>query len=203
MCGIAGFTSFQHKTGDKTTLQAMGQAIYHRGPDAGSEFLDENIGLCHRRLSIIDLSSAGTEPMHSFNNDYVIVFNGEIYNYLEHREALINKGYQFNTHTDTEVILALYQEYGEKLLDHINGMFAFSLWDKKSKSLFVARDRVGKKPLYYTQLEDELVFASELKALLQVDGIKKKIRLDALYDFFAYQYVPDPKTLFENIHYIF
>ena len=200
MCGIAGFTTYSHQTGDQATLQAMGQAIFHRGPDAGSEYVDSGVGLCHRRLSIIDLSAAGTQPMHSDNNDYVIVFNGEIYNFLEHREALINKGYNFNTHTDTEVILALYQEYGVELLEKINGMFTFALWDKKAQSLFIARDRIGKKPLYYTHVNGELVFASELKALLQVDGIEKKVRLDAVYDFFAYQYVPDPKTIFENIH---
>ncbi|MCU4675558.1 asparagine synthase (glutamine-hydrolyzing) [Catenovulum sp. 2E275] len=199
MCGIAGFTSFQTEIGNQDTLQQMGQAIFHRGPDAGGEYLDNFVGLCHRRLSIIDLSSAGTQPMYSNNGNYIIVFNGEIYNFVELRQHLEELGYQFNTHTDTEVLLALFQEYGIKLLEKINGMYAFAIWDKSAKQLFVARDRIGKKPLYYTHHHGEFVFASELKSLLKIDGIKKSLRLDSVYDFFAYQYVPDPKTIFNDI----
>ncbi|PCI59664.1 MAG: asparagine synthase (glutamine-hydrolyzing) [Gammaproteobacteria bacterium] len=200
MCGIAGFTTFKNATGDNTTLKSMGQAILHRGPDAGGEYLDDNIGLSHRRLAIIDLSEAGVQPMQSYDEQYVIAFNGEIYNFLEIRTELAAKGYPFKTHTDTEVILALYHYQGTELLKNLAGMFAFALWDKQKQQLFIARDRIGKKPLYYTQLNNELVFASELKALLKVSDIKKEINTEAVYDFFAYQYIPDPKTIYQNIY---
>jgi asparagine synthase (glutamine-hydrolysing) len=199
MCGIAGFSQFNRSIGTIETLKNMGQAIYHRGPDAGSEYLDENIGLSHRRLAIIDLSDAGIQPMHSHDERYVIAFNGEIYNFLELRAELKAKGYPFKSHTDTEVILALYHFEGVKLLKKINGMFAFAIWDKEKQSLFIARDRIGKKPLYYTHHENEIIFASELKALLAIKEIPTEIRLDAVYDFFAYQYIPDPKTIYQNI----
>ncbi|TYK65764.1 asparagine synthase (glutamine-hydrolyzing) [Colwellia echini] len=200
MCGIAGFSQFNQVKAEQQTLVKMGDAIYHRGPDAGGEYLDEGIALCHRRLSIIDLSAAGTQPMHSSDDKLVIVFNGEIYNYLGLRETLIAEGYQFNTHTDTEVILALYAKYGEQCLEHLNGQFAFALWDKAKQELFIARDRMGKKPLYYYFDNENIFFASELKALLVLPNIPKKIRDDAVYDFFAYQYIPDPKTIFENVY---
>ncbi|NTS78276.1 asparagine synthase (glutamine-hydrolyzing) [Catenovulum sp. SM1970] len=200
MCGIAGFSRFNNQAASVEMLNKMGQAIYHRGPDAGSEYLDVDIALCHRRLSIIDLSEAGTQPMHSSDERYVIAFNGEIYNFQEHRAALVKSGYQFNTHTDTEVILALYSLEGEKCLDKLNGMFAFAIWDKQDKSLFIARDRMGKKPLYYHFDGQNLFFASELKSLLAVNLIPQIIRTDAVYDFFAYQYIPDPKTIFEDVY---
>ncbi len=199
MCGIAGFSHFNNQIGDLQTLKDMGQSIFHRGPDAGSEYIDEHIGLSHRRLAIIDLSDAGIQPMHSYDERYVIAFNGEIYNFLELRAELTAKGYPFKSHTDTEVILALYQYEGVELLQKINGMFAFALWDKEQQSLFIARDRIGKKPLYYCQHENEIAFASELKALLTIKEIPTEIRLDAVYDFFAYQYIPDPKTIYQNI----
>jgi len=199
MCGIAGFSQFHNQIGNLDTLKNMGQAIFHRGPDAGAEYIDENIGLSHRRLSIIDLSDAGIQPMQSHDERYVIAFNGEIYNFLELKAELIAKGYPFKTHTDTEVILALYHFEGVKLLKKINGMFAFALWDKEKQSLFIARDRIGKKPLYYCTYNNEIVFASELKALVAIKEIPTKIRLDAVYDFFAYQYIPDPKTIYQDI----
>ena len=199
MCGIAGFSQFNRPMGTIETLKNMGQAIYHRGPDAGSEYLDENIGLSHRRLAIIDLSDAGIQPMHSHDERFVIAFNGEIYNFLELRAELKEKGYPFKSHTDTEVILALYHFEGVELLKKINGMFAFAIWDKEKQSLFIARDRIGKKPLYYTHHENEIIFASELKALLTIKEVPTEIRLDAVYDFFAYQYIPDPKTIYQNI----
>lgn len=200
MCGIAGFTRFHQPTGNLDTLKSMGQAIIHRGPDAGGEYLDEQVGLCHRRLSIIDLSSAGNQPMHSADGQLTIVFNGEIYNFQALRDALIADGYAFRTKTDTEVLLALYQRDGEKLVDHINGMFAFAIWDKQQQQLFIARDRLGKKPLYYYHDSDTFVFGSELKSILVLPEIPRVIRPDAVRDFFAYQYIPDPKSIFENIH---
>ena len=199
MCGIAGFTQFHHQTGDIQTLESMGDAIRHRGPDAGGTYLDERIGLSHRRLSIIDLSESGNQPMLSHDQNCVIVFNGEIYNFLELRGDMEKDGYPFQTHTDTEVILALYEKMGTDCLKELNGMFAFAIWDKAAESLFIARDRIGKKPLYYYQADNDIVFASELKAILRLDTVPREIRLDAIYDFFAYQYVPDPKTIFKDI----
>lgn len=200
MCGIAGFTRFHHQTGDAETLKSMGNAIYHRGPDAGGEYLDEGIGLCHRRLSIIDLSAAGTQPMHSSDNNLAIVFNGEIYNFQDLRDELSSQGHTFNTKTDTEVLLALYQRDGASMVNHINGMFAFAIWDKTQQTLFIARDRLGKKPLYYYHDNGYFVFGSELKALHQAPQVPKIIRPDAVYDFFTYQYIPDPKTIYQHIY---
>ncbi|MBD1390540.1 asparagine synthase (glutamine-hydrolyzing) [Neiella sp. HB171785] len=200
MCGIAGFSQFNHVEGDIDTLKQMGLAIKHRGPDAGGEYLDQHVGLAHRRLAILDLTEAGNQPMFSADEQLVIVFNGEIYNFLEHREALEKDGYQFKSHSDTEVILALYQRDGVDCLQHLNGMFAFALWDKTKQQLFIARDRLGKKPLYYYEQNGRFAFGSEIKALLELDDIPRDIRLDAVYDFFAYQYIPDPKSIFQHIH---
>ncbi|MCR8924119.1 asparagine synthase (glutamine-hydrolyzing) [Dasania sp. GY-MA-18] len=200
MCGIAGFTRFHSPTGDSNTLVAMGNAIAHRGPDAHGEYLDERIGLCHRRLSIIDLSAAGNQPMYSSDNNIVLVFNGEIYNFQELREELQAEGYQFKTHTDTEVIIALYLRDGKNCIKQLNGMFAIALWDKQQQTLLLARDRLGKKPLYYFQKDDRFVFGSEIKAILEVNNIPKVINQQAVYDYFSYQYVPDPKTIFQDIY---
>lgn len=199
MCGIAGFTRFHKDIGDESTLLSMGDVIYHRGPDAHGEYLTDKVGLCHRRLSIIDLSESGNQPMVSSNGRYVIAFNGEIYNFQSLRSEAENLGYVFRTHTDTEVILAHYHFHGTGVLDKINGMFAFALWDKEKEKLFVARDRLGKKPLYYSRFEGEFAFASELKSLLQLPNFQKKVRSDAVYDFFTYLYIPEPKTIFEGV----
>ncbi|MCK7544030.1 asparagine synthase (glutamine-hydrolyzing) [Marinobacter bryozoorum] len=181
-------------------LEAMGQAIIHRGPDAGATWQDDNIGLVHRRLSIIDLSDAGTQPMHSASGRYVIAFNGEIYNYLELRQTLQQSGVVFRTQTDTEVLLALFEQKGSACLDDLNGMFAVAIWDRQSRQLFLARDRLGKKPLYYYKEGSRFAFASEIKALKKVPFVRTDVRYDAVKDFFAYQYVPDPKTIYQNIH---
>ena len=200
MCGIAGFTRFHHPTGDMELLRHMGSAIFHRGPDASGEYLDEKVGLCHRRLSIIDLSTVGNQPMYADKGQLIIVFNGEIYNFLELRAKLAARGYKFKTKTDTEVILALYQYEGENLVDKINGMFAFALWDKQKSSLFIARDRLGKKPLYYYNIGGYFIFASEIKSLLKAKLIPRRLRADAVYDYFTFQYIPDPKSIFEDIY---
>lgn len=199
MCGIAGFTRFSDPTGDVSSLLRMGDRIAHRGPDAHGEYLDDGVGLCHRRLSIIDLSSAGNQPMFSDDGNLVIVFNGEIYNFLGLREALEQKGYVFKTKTDTEVILALYQREGAGCLEKLFGMFAIAIWDKQKQELFLARDRLGKKPLYYYRDEKRFVFGSEIKAILEIERVRKDIRHDAIYDFFVYQYVPEAKSIFKNI----
>lgn len=200
MCGIAGFSQFHYQEGTETELEAMGQAIFHRGPDAGGTYLDKHIGLCHRRLSILDLSEAGNQPMFSADGNLVIVFNGEIYNFLELREDLEKQGVRFKSHTDTEVILELYAREGTSCLEKLNGMFAFALWDKNKQELFIARDRLGKKPLYYYSQDGRFAFGSEIKAILALNDIPREIRLDAVYDFFAYQYIPDPKSIFKHIH---
>ncbi|QPL51158.1 asparagine synthase (glutamine-hydrolyzing) [Alteromonas sp. B31-7] len=200
MCGIAGFSLFNHQEGGQASLTSMHEAIHHRGPDASGTYLDEHIGLCHRRLSILDLSEAGNQPMFSADGNLVIVFNGEIYNFLELRAELEAEGVQFKSHTDTEVILALYAREGTQCLGKLNGMFAFALWDKTKQELFIARDRLGKKPLYYFSHNGRFAFGSEIKAILALENIPREIRLDAVYDFFAYQYVPDPKSIFKHIH---
>ncbi|NDW21604.1 asparagine synthase (glutamine-hydrolyzing) [Alteromonas hispanica] len=200
MCGIAGFSLFNYNEGGEKALHDMHHAILHRGPDASGTYLDEHIGLCHRRLSILDLSEAGNQPMFSADGNLVIVFNGEIYNFLELRESLAAQGVQFKSHTDTEVILELYAREGIQCLQKLNGMFAFALWDKTKQELFIARDRLGKKPLYYFSDNGRFAFGSEIKAILALQDIPRDIRLDAVYDFFAYQYVPDPKSIFQHIH---
>lgn len=201
MCGIGGFLRVQNASIDqqRAWLARMGQSIVHRGPDASGTYLDEGVGLVHRRLSIIDLSEAGNQPMVSSSGRYVIVFNGEIYNFPAIRARLEKTGVAFRTHSDTEVLLALYEVEGERCLDELNGMFAFAIWDKADNHLFLARDRLGKKPLYVYSAGQHFAFASEIKALLELPFIKPTIRRDAIKDFFFYQYVPDGKSIFNDI----
>ncbi|WP_404362225.1 asparagine synthase (glutamine-hydrolyzing) [Marinobacter sp.] len=203
MCGLAGF--FRHSTESdrarhSSWLETMGQAINHRGPDASSVFLDDQVAITHRRLSILDLTEAGTQPMSSASGRYVIAFNGEIYNYREIRGELEQAGLTFRTQTDTEVLLELYERLGIRCLERLNGMFAFAIWDRRTEELFLARDRLGKKPLYYYQSGQEFAFASEIKALLKLPFVHCEPRPDAIKDFFAYQYIPDPKTIYRNVH---
>jgi len=205
MCGIAGFVQYKHKANQETlgglsTLKKMGDTIIHRGPDAHGEYIEDQVGLCHRRLSIIDLSESGTQPMISDDQRYILVFNGEIYNFQELRKEAQEAGYVFRTQTDSEVILALFHQEGEQCVKKLNGMFAFAIWDKLKQELFLARDRIGKKPLYYYDNGNEFIFASEIKAILAHPAAKKRVNKEAVYDFFAYQYIPDPKTIFENTH---
>lgn len=203
MCGIAGFLTNNDDVLIQEHLVAMGNAISHRGPDANGEYLNEHVGLCHRRLSILDLSEAGNQPMFSDDNNIVIVFNGEIYNFQTIKQDLEAQGVVFKSGTDTEVIIKLYEKEGVNCLEHLNGMFAFAIWDKAKKELFIARDRLGKKPLYYYQdpeAPEQFAFGSEIKAILALPRIKRELRLDAVHDYFAYQYVPDPKSIFTHIH---
>lgn len=200
MCGIAGFLRSCSPQADRCTLQRMGEVIVHRGPDAGGIYLDEGIGLAHRRLSIIDLSADGNQPMISNDGRYVIVFNGEIYNFLELRAELAKSGCRFNTRTDTEVLLALYAMEGKACLQRLNGMFAFALWDKQRQTLFCARDRIGKKPFYYYHGGgDRLAFASEIKSLLELPGFQRQVEPTAIADYLKYLYVPAPKTIFKQV----
>lgn len=203
MCGIAGFirnARTPNRDDHRNWVEAMAEKIVHRGPDAGDCWLDDKVALAHRRLSIIDLSEAGNQPMVSGSGRYIIVYNGEIYNFPELREELARLGYKFRTRTDTEVLLALYEARGPECLDVLNGMFAVAIWDRETGELFLARDRLGKKPLYYYAAGGQFAFASEIKALLPIPFVRTDIRSDAVRDFFAYQYVPDPKTIYQDIH---
>ena len=201
MCGIAGFTRTESsRYPADEVLDKMGNAILHRGPDSSGNYVDDHVALRHQRLSIIDLSATGHQPMFSNDKRYVTVYNGEIYNFPELREELQRDGHQFRGQSDTEVLLALYERIGKAVLDRINGFYALAIWDTVEKSLFLARDRLGKKPLYYSFNNGQLVFASEIKAMLQVPGMQRDIDQQAMVDFFHYQYVPDTKCIFSNMN---
>jgi len=200
MCGIAGFTQFSHSySSPETLLETMGNTIAHRGPDDSDVYTDSEVGLCHRRLAIIDLTESGRQPMRSPTGRYVTVFNGEIYNFQSLRAELEKEGIRFRGSSDTEVMLALYEKHGPACLAHLNGMFSIAIWDTVEKSLFLARDRLGKKPLYYYRKDNQFVFASEIKAILATPDIDRSIRNDAVKDFFFYQYVPESKSIFKYI----
>lgn len=199
MCGIAGFTTANQSPCQLNVVGAMVRALRHRGPDAQGVQQFNGAVLGHARLSIIDLSEAGNQPFVSEDGRYAIVFNGEIYNFRTLRNNLVEQGVRFRTQTDTEVVLALLAREGMEAIEQLNGMFAIAFWDNEAGTLDLIRDRIGKKPLYYTEQEGQLLFASELKALLECPHVPREIRPDAVYDFFAYQYVPDPKTIFRNI----
>ena len=199
MCGLAGFFRFgEPETTTGQLLTQMGQAILHRGPDAGGLWFDQHIALVHRRLSILDLSAAGSQPMHSACGRYVMVFNGEIYNFQALRSTLEAEGEHFVSHTDSEVLLRLYMLHGPACLQQLNGMFAIAIWDRQQHKLFLARDRLGKKPLYLYQDGDYFAFGSELKALMPLPFFKRDLNPQALQDYFFYQYVPDPKSIFKQ-----
>lgn len=202
MCGIAGYhrNPNNHDLNPTPLLEAMGEAIVHRGPDGGATWFDDDMGLVHRRLSIIDLSDAGTQPMVSHSGRYVMVFNGEIYNYRTLRAELERQGHIFVSQTDSEVLLTLFELKGEACLQELNGMFAFAIWDRTAKQLFMARDRLGKKPLYYFEHGRDFAFGSEIKAMVPLPFLKRELRFDAVKDFFFYQYVPDPKSIYKHIH---
>ncbi len=200
MCGISGIYHYALATDvDRDLLERMNLSLAHRGPDGDGTFYSQSIGLAHRRLSIIDLKDGG-QPIYNEDKSIVIVFNGEIYNYKELRQSLIDNGHTFSTQSDTEVIVHLYEEMGVDCLQELNGMFAFALWDIKKKSLFLARDRLGEKPLFFTHNNGRFLFASELKAILVDRSIERHIDINALDDYLAYGYVPAPKTILQGIH---
>ncbi|MBN1472626.1 MAG: asparagine synthase (glutamine-hydrolyzing) [Syntrophaceae bacterium] len=200
MCGIAGKYNFDtEEPVSPELIKRMCEKIIYRGPDDGGVYTDGGIGLGHRRLSIIDLSPLGHQPMSSDDGEVWITYNGEIYNFKELRKDLKEKGYRFKSQTDTEVIIYLYKEYGEGCLKYLRGMFAFAIWDKRRTKLFLARDRIGKKPLFYYYDGKRFLFASEIKAILADPLVQKKINYEAFCDYFKYLYVPDPKTIYQNI----
>jgi asparagine synthase (glutamine-hydrolysing) len=176
----------------------MGDVLAHRGPDGQGTYIDDHCGLIHRRLSIIDVAG-GAQPIYNEDGTKLIIFNGEIYNYRQLRTNLERKGHSFKTNSDTETILHLYEEEGIKCVNSLNGMFSFAIWDKIKKELFLARDRLGIKPLYYAVHDSTIIFASELKAIILNKEIRKDIDLQSLSDYFSFLYVPAPKTIFKNI----
>lgn len=199
MCGIFGKLYFHAKKKETKLLRDCLEALAHRGPDDTGVFEDDRIFLGSKRLSILDLSGAGHMPMHSQNKKKWIVFNGEIFNYVELRKELGTK-HQFRSRTDTEVVLRLYEELGPACLHKLRGMFAFAIWDTEKKELFIARDHLGKKPLKFYMDKDCLIFASELKAILRDPSIPRKIDPIAIDEFLTYQYVPSPRTGFKNLY---
>lgn len=201
MCGIAGIFDNSGKTLiDAELVARMNQSQFHRGPDEGDQFIEPGVALAHRRLSIIDLSS-GQQPMFSEDGNLCVVYNGEIYNFRELAERLKTLGYRFRTHCDTEVILYAWMHWGEQCVDHFRGMFAFAVYDRKRGSLFLARDRLGIKPLFYTLLRgDQLVFGSELKVLLAHPDLPREMDLEAVEEYFSFGYIPEPRTILKGVY---
>ncbi len=195
MCGICGFN-----WNDEKLIQRMVQKIHHRGPDAQGVRTFPGLSIGNARLSIIDLSVKGNQPMSDKRGKLWIVYNGELYNFPEIKKELLAKGYRFKSHTDTEVVLKSYQEYGPRCLQKFNGMFAFAIWDEEKKELFLARDRIGIKPLYYYFKNGSLVFGSEIKSILEADCVKKEVNLQSMYYYLGYEFVPAPNTMFQNIY---
>jgi asparagine synthase (glutamine-hydrolysing) len=200
MCGICGVCNLRdEKPVPAELVSQMTRLLAHRGPDDSGIFLDGNIGLGVARLSIIDLSG-GHQPMFNEAGTTWLAFNGEIWNYRALRQELTQKGHRFHTNSDTETIIHTYEEYGVDSVARLHGMFAFAIWDGSRRRLLLARDRLGKKPLYYTRVDDTLVFASEIKSLLSHPKVKRRVDVQALADFLSVRYVPGPATLFANIY---
>lgn len=197
MCGICGFSDFEGVYPDENIIKKMCSVIKHRGPDDEGLFLENGIGLGMRRLSIIDVDG-GHQPIHNEDSTLWIVFNGELYNYKELRFSL-EKNHRFYTSSDTEVILHLYEEYGEGFVSKLNGMFGLAIWDSNNKKLLLARDRIGIKPLHYIITNNKLIFGSEIKSILQHPHVKRQINLKALHYFLSFEYIPAPESIFKGI----
>ena len=197
MCGITGFVN--KKDNKDKIIKKMADKIAHRGPDGEGYYINDNVALAHRRLSIIDLST-GSQPMFNANKDLVIVFNGEIYNYLEIKDELKKDGYKFLNKSDTEVIINGYKKWGKKVVDHLRGMYAFAIYDIKNDELFMARDKWGIKPLYYAKFNDTFMFASEIKALLEHPDFKKELNEDILSAYLCFNSCPTEETFFKGVY---
>lgn len=200
MCGIAGYINLSGEPVSPVIIKRMTDEIAHRGPDGEGQWSEENVALGHRRLAIIDLSPAGHQPMISSDHRFVLTYNGEIYNFRELRSELEAAGYWFRSQTDSEVVLHAYAEWGEKCLDRFNGMFALAIWDRKEKSLFLARDRYGIKPLYYSEQGETFAFGSEQKAILALPDFKRHLDKRALLEYFTFQNLFTDRTLLLDIH---
>lgn len=194
MCGICGFIGFE----DKTLIKKMYDSLSHRGPDDHGTFFGDGITLGHRRLSIIDLEG-GHQPIHNENEDIWIVYNGEIYNHLELRKCLEKQRHKFYTSSDTEVIVHAYEEFGDRFVEKLDGIFAFALWDGKLKRLVLARDRLGVKPLYYLKINDKFLFASEIKSILEYEEVNRELNFAVLPHLFTYRSTPSSETVFKGI----
>jgi asparagine synthase (glutamine-hydrolysing) len=199
MCGICGLSYSDERLGDREVLQDMSDAIRHRGPDSDGYYVAKGVGLAIRRLAIIDVMG-GDQPISNEDGSLWVVLNGEIYNYPEMREELEKKGHRFKTKTDTECILHFYEEEGEACIRHFRGMFAFALWDASKRRLLLARDRLGKKPIYYTFVKQELYFCSELQGLLMALPARPEIDLEAIDLYLSLQYVPEPRTAYKGVY---
>lgn len=198
MCGISGIFSFDSAPVLRDDIVRMTNAMTHRGPDGSGIFECPRVSLGHRRLSIIDVDG-GAQPIGNEDNSIQVVFNGEIYNFIELRDDLESAGHRFRTRSDTEVIVHAYEQWGVDCVEKFNGMFAFALWDANEQQLFIARDHVGVKPLYYAQTTGKLLFASEIKGLLAHPSCQRSVNLSALSQLFTLRYVPSPDTLFQGI----
>jgi len=202
MCGIAGWINLKQSDsndGAEPVLHSMCETILHRGPNSEGLWIDDTVALGMRRLSVIDLKT-GDQPVFNCDKSVIVMMNGELYNYREVRAELEKKGHKFTTKSDTEILPHLYEEYGDGLLEHVNGMYAFSLWDSKQKKLIIARDRFGEKPLYYGVFDGKLIWASELKAILAHPAVNPELDLNALRHYVSFDYVPAPMSIFKGIH---
>ncbi len=199
MCGVIGVCNRSGKPVAANLLNRMTDALAHRGPDSRGVYLDGPVGLGHRRLAIIDLSPQGHQPMANENGDVLVSYNGEMYNFQKLRSELLGRGHRFRSQTDTEVIVHAYEEWGEACVERFNGMFAFAIWDRPRRRLFLARDRFGIKPLYWYCRDDLFLFASEIKAILEHPDVVRRICYPALNEYFSFQNIFSDLTLFENI----
>lgn len=197
MCGIVGFVN--NKENKEKIIKDMSKKIEHRGPDGEGFYIDDNCALAHRRLAIIDLNT-GAQPIYNEDKSKVIIYNGEVYNFKELKDALLKKKHVFKTKTDTEVILHGYEQWGEKLPNHLRGMFSFAIWDKNKNELFMARDGFGIKPLYYAKFNDTFMFASEPKAFLANPDFEKKLNTDILSAYLCFNSVPTSETFFKGVY---
>ena len=202
MCGIAGWINFnttESSQNREDILHSMCETIVHRGPDSEGLWVDDTVALGMRRLSIIDLKT-GDQPVFNEDKSVIVMMNGELYNYREVRADLENRGHRFTTQSDTEILPHLYEEYGDALVDQVNGMYAFSLWDSRKKKLIIARDRFGEKPLYYGVFDGKLIWASEPKAILAHPSVNVELDLNALRHYVSFDYVPAPMSIYKGIH---
>lgn len=200
MCGIVGVCNRDRMPVAASLIKRMTNRIAHRGPDSEGHYTDGSVALGHRRLAIIDLSALGHQPMANETGDVLIVFNGEIYNFQNLRVELETHGHHFHSQTDTEAIIHAYEQWGERCVDHFNGMFAFAIWDRRHRQLFLARDRYGVKPLYWYHRGNVFLFASEIKAILEHPDVARAVCREALNEYFSFQNILSDRTLFEGIH---
>ena len=202
MCGIAGLINLNGESVSPVILKKMTDAIAHRGPDGEGHWIEGNVGIGHRRLSIIDLTPAGHQPMISADHRYVLSYNGEIYNYRELRTELEAEGFWFHSQTDSEVVLYALSCWGSDALNKFNGMFALALWDRKDKSLLLARDRYGIKPIYYSYQSGNISFGSEQKAITAQPKFRRQLNKPALLEYFTFQNIFTDQTLLQDIYII-